>query len=206
LLERAKGTPEKRESLLETTFEGRKKSMTDVTVRIQIRMTYRDAVPEDLRQLMNIEERMLAPWWARQECWAILRTRGGAGVVAEVDGRAVGFVLYRVTPPPEEQASVLKKLLRRCQLWRFNAQRPSRHVRLLHISVAPEWRRQGIGHGLLKLVHRQFQKRDDVFHALVPEANLGTQLLLRQLAYKATSVLHRRSDGDGYLMERVNGS
>jgi ribosomal protein S18 acetylase RimI-like enzyme len=205
LPERAEGTPEKRESLLEKTFEDRKKSMTDLTTRIYIRKNFRDAVPEDLRQLLNIEERMFAPWWARQECWEILRTRGGAGVVAEVNGRAVGFVLYKVTPPPEHQASFFKKLVHRCQLWRLNAQRPSRHVRLLHISVAPEWRRQGIGHGLLKQIHRQFQKRDDVFHALVPEANLCTQLLLRQLGYKATSVLHRRSDGDGYLMERLNG-
>jgi ribosomal protein S18 acetylase RimI-like enzyme len=148
---------------------------------------------------------MSAPWWARPECWAILRTPGGAGVVAEIDCRAVGFVLYRVSPPPE-RTSAIKKLLRHCQIWRLHAQRQSRYVRLLHISVAPEWRRQGVGLGMLEQVQRQSQKRDDVFQALVPEANLCAQLLLRQVGYKATSVLHRRSvEGDGYLMERTNG-
>jgi len=179
--------------------------MTNVMAPIRIRKNYRDAVPQDLWNLMNIEERMSAPWWARQECWAVLRTPGGAGVVAEVDGQAVGFVLYKVSPPPE-QASLIKKLLHRCQLWRLHAQRPSRHVRLFHISVAPEWRRQGVARDLLEQVHRQFQKREDVFHALVPEANLCAQLFLRHVGYKATGVLHRRSEeGDGYLMERANG-
>ncbi len=176
--------------------------MIGVTTTRRATTCYRDAVPEDLRQLMNIEERMSDPWWVRLECWSILRTPGGAGAVAEVDGRAIGFVLYRATPP-DEQTSLIRRLLHRCQLWRPHA---IRHVRLLHISVAPEWRRQGVAHGLLEQVHAHLPKRDDQFHALVPEANLPAQLLLRSVGYKATGVVHRCSEeGDGYLMERANG-
>jgi ribosomal protein S18 acetylase RimI-like enzyme len=97
----------------------------------------------------------------------------------------------------------IKKLLGRCGPWSARARTAPRRVDLLHIAVAPEWQRHGIGRALLEELHQQFPEPGDTLQAKVPETNLPAQLFLRDAEYEAVRVLPGYHDGeDGYVVER----
>jgi hypothetical protein len=61
-------------------------------------MALRQANRLDLRRSVCIADQTPTPRRVQPDFRAALRADGGAGAVAEVNGRVVGFVLYRVSP------------------------------------------------------------------------------------------------------------
>jgi ribosomal protein S18 acetylase RimI-like enzyme len=77
-----------------------------------------------------------------------------------------------------------------------------RRFELVHIAVAAEYQRGGVGKSLMARLEELLARPDDCVQAAVPESNLAVQLFLRSLGYKAVRVLHGYYGAeDGYAME-----
>jgi ribosomal protein S18 acetylase RimI-like enzyme len=77
------------------------------------------------------------------------------------------------------------------------------YLNLLHIAVAPDWRRRGVAATLLGQLEQFLRHPEDSIRAAVPEGNLPVQLFLRAAGYKALRVLRGfYAAEDAYLMER----
>jgi len=142
-------------------------------VRVHIRWMIRRDMPEVLRA----EQDSFDFSWTEDDFLRCLRQRNCIGMVAEVDDRVVGFMIYE---------------LHKTKL----------HV--LNFAVAPEWRRMGIGGQMvLKLVGKLSSHRRTKITLAVRESNLAAQLFFRSQAFKATRVLrayYEDSGEDAYLM------
>jgi ribosomal protein S18 acetylase RimI-like enzyme len=178
--------------------------MSHVSTPTRRQVALRKAGRFDLWPLVRIADQTPALRWVQQDFEATLQADGGASTVAEVNGQVVGFILYRVSPPPDRMAwGTIKKLLGRCWPWKPCVRTAPRRVDLLYIAVVPEWQRHGIGRALLEDLHHQFQEPGDILQATVPETNLPAQLFLWDAGYKAVRVLPGYHEGeDGYAMER----
>src|SRR5262245_29261621 len=97
-----------------------------------------------LPQLADVEEQGRAPRWDRQDFVTAFESGGAGGAVAEVNGRVLGFAVYRVTPPPDGSGwGRINGFLRSCWPWGRRIPAPTPHVDLLRAAVLPEWQRQG---------------------------------------------------------------
>jgi ribosomal protein S18 acetylase RimI-like enzyme len=117
--------------------------------------------------------------------------------VAAVDEQVVGFVACRFVLPRH-----LDSLPREGAEGGGGLAWPLR-LELLHIAVAPEHRRCGLGRALMARVGEWLRQPGDRVGARVPESNLTLQLFLRSLGYKAVRVLRGHyGEEDAYVMER----
>ena len=128
-------------------------------------------------EVLAIENASFEFPWTESEFLACVRQRNCVGLVAEVDDRVVGYVIYEMAKSK---------------------------IRLLNLAVAPEWRRRGVGRHLVqKLVNKlSLQKRNRITLE-VRETNLPAQLFFRSLGFRATSVLrnfYQDTPEDAYLM------
>ncbi|HEX4132718.1 MAG TPA: ribosomal protein S18-alanine N-acetyltransferase [Pirellulales bacterium] len=141
-------------------------------------MQVRWMVRRDMTEAMEIEEASFEFPWSEEEFVRCLRQRNCIGMVAELDGRVVGFMIYE---------------LHKTRL----------HV--LNFCVAPELRRQGIGRRMVqKLVGKLSSQRRTRIMLEVRETNLAAQLFFRSLSFRAVNVLHDFYDDtteDAYLMQ-----
>jgi len=169
-------------------------------------LTLRCMVQRDLPHVLHIEEQAPNPRWALQDFLTVFQSSDTASWVAEIAGRVVGFVVYSVTPfthPAEEETENPEQ--RGCLVDSDPSPRPVR-IALLNISVAPEWRRHGIGRVLLDRLNKKLRLPEDHIQALVPETNLPVQLFLKRARCKAVRVLRSYyREEDAYLMERQRG-
>jgi len=158
----------------------------------------------DLPAMLQIEQRPPAPQWTRQEFRDVFQSADTAGWVAEVAGKVVGFLVYRVTSQPDLLHAVAHR--EKELLWHSasaNVARKPLGITVLSLAVAAPWRRRGIGRALIERLSQKLQYPRDSVRVTVPESNLAMQLLLRSVGYRARAV-HRDYFGaeDGYLMER----
>jgi ribosomal protein S18 acetylase RimI-like enzyme len=145
--------------------------------------------PRDLPQVLHIVERTPAPRWTRQDLLYHFQSSDLSSWVAEMNHTVTGFAICRIVTPAESEAAA-----------------PPLHLELLHIAVAPDWQRKGVGRALLQRFEERLQTPGDLIQTTVPESNLPVQLFLRALGYKAVRVQPRfYGDEDGYLMERRRG-
>jgi ribosomal-protein-alanine N-acetyltransferase len=156
--------------------------------------------PRDLAQVLGIIERTPAPRWARQDILFHFRSDDISSWVALQDEQVAGFVVCRVltakTPAtvPATDSEVP---------WRRDASPQQQRFELLHLAVAPESQRNGIGRALLQRFEDRLSKPGDAVQATVPESNLPVQLFLRSVGYKAVRVLRGYyGEEDAFLMEQ----
>ena len=136
---------------------------------------------------------------------AVCQANGAGFAMAEIQGRVVGFALYKVARPPDAPGLGRLKRLLPCH-WPWRSQglgSPHSSIGLLRMAVLPQWQRQGIGRALLEQLEQEARRLGGSIQAIVPESNLPAQLLLRDAGYKAIRIIpfHFFSE-DGSVMER----
>jgi ribosomal protein S18 acetylase RimI-like enzyme len=167
-------------------------------------VSYRKVYRLDAARMAEIAERSFDKPSA---CWDspdALRIPGCTGIVAEVDGWPVGFIIFKAISSFRRTGP---SLMARLMNWWIApdplARAPERQICLSWVAVLPEFQRQGIARDLLEQAHSHFRQDGSRFQATVSESNLPVQLLLRGAGYRAVRIL-RGDEGseDSYLMVR----
>ena len=118
----------------------------------------------DYPQMMEIEESCFEFPWSKVDFVRCLRDRNVIGLVAECKEEVVGYIIYECCRD---------------------------HFHVLNLAVRQDFRGQGVGRGLVERVLRKLSvKRRDRVLVEVRDGNLGAQLFLRSLGFKATKVLY----------------
>jgi ribosomal-protein-alanine N-acetyltransferase len=160
-------------------------------------LTLRWLMQRDLPKVLQIQEQAPIPAWNQQDFLTVLQSFDTTGWVAEIDDRIAGFLIYMINSDTE-----CKNPAHRSRWEGANVGKPL-SITLLNLGVAPRWHRQGLGSSLLYRLCRKLRHADDCIQAVVPEANLPMQLLLRESGFKAVRIERGYYDHeDGYLMER----
>src|SRR5437588_6270029 len=107
-------------------------------------VTLRWILQRDLPAMLQIEQQPPAPQWTQKEFKAVFQSADTAGWVADIAGRVVGFLIYRVTSQPDLVESVAADF----PGWRSYAAagqvaRKPLGITLLNLAVATAWRRRG---------------------------------------------------------------
>ena len=129
----------------------------------------------DMPEVLAIEAQSFDVPWNESEFIRNLRCRDQIGMVAEIKGRVVGFMIYRLD----------KKALT-----------------LLNMAVHPQFRRRGVGASLLdKLAGKLSTKRRERIEISVIDSNLPCHLFLRSLGYEAVEVLRDYEYDEGHVQD-----
>jgi ribosomal protein S18 acetylase RimI-like enzyme len=168
-------------------------------------LTFRQMAPRDLLQVWRIEQQTTARRWTVQDFLTVLQSGHTVGQVVEAGDQVVGYVIYTVQAPAREEDGEAGRSRRTTNTVADPGDSPL-HITLLHLVVAPDWRRRGVGLALLGRLAKKLRNAEDRVQTTVPETNLAIQLLLRQAGYKAVRVLRGYfGEEDGYLLERLPG-
>jgi ribosomal-protein-alanine N-acetyltransferase len=149
-------------------------SQSKSEVRIHIRWMIR----RDMAEALAIEAESFEFPWSEEDFIRCLRQRNCIGMVAELDDRVVGFMIYELH---------------------------KNRLHVLNFAVAGAFRRQGIGAQMItKLIGKLSQQRRSRILLEVRETNLSAQLFFRASGFKAVSVLREFYDDtpeDAYVMQ-----
>ena len=149
-------------------------SQSKSEVRIHIRWMIR----RDMAEALAIEAESFEFPWSEEDFIRCLRQRNCIGMVAELDDRVVGFMIYELH---------------------------KNRLHVLNFAVAGAFRRQGIGAQMIaKLIGKLSQQRRSRILLEVRETNLSAQLFFRAGGFKAVSVLREFYDDtpeDAYVMQ-----
>ena len=144
----------------------------------QVEVHIRWMIRRDMPEVLEIEKESFEFPWSEEDFIRCLRQRNCIGMIAELDDRVVGFMIYE---------------LHKSRL----------HV--LNFAVSPEGRRRGVGAQMnQKLVSKLSAGRRTRITLQVRETNLPAQLFFRECGYKAVSVLrayYEDTPEDAYLMQ-----
>lgn len=134
-------------------------------------------IRQDMAEVLDIERSSFEFAWTEEDFFCCLRQRNCIGLVAEVAGEVVGFVIY--------------------ELHRGS-------LRILNFAVNPSARRQGIGSKMVRrLVDKLSQQRRNENVLDVREGNLAAQLFFRSQGFKAVGVLkhwYEDTEEDAYCL------
>lgn len=142
-------------------------------------------IRRDQSEVNEIETASFGFPWQEEDFVRCLRQRNCIGMVAELNSRVVGYMIYE---------------LHRARL----------HV--LNFAVHPDFRRRGIGAALIdKLKGKLSEQRRTRILLEVRETNLPAQFFFKSLGFQAITVLRSFYDQqdtaeDAYLMEFRHGS
>jgi len=154
-------------------------SQQQQSVRVHIRWMIRRDMPE----VLGIETSSFEFPWSEDEFIRCLRQRNCIGMIAEYDGRVVGFMIYELHKT---------------------------RLHILNFAVQMDFRRSGIGLQMVnKLVGKLSPQRRTRILLEVRETNLAAQLFFRNAGFRATTVLRDFYDDtteDAYLMSYAFGS
>jgi [ribosomal protein S18]-alanine N-acetyltransferase len=135
-------------------------------------------IRRDMPSVLAIEEASFEFPWCEEEFIRCLRQRNCIGMVAEVDDKVVGFMIYELH---------------------------KNRLHLLNFSVDPSSRRCGIGSAMMeKLAGKLSIERRNRIMLEVRETNLEAQLFFKTFGFKAISVLrdfYEDTVEDAYLMQ-----
>jgi len=149
-------------------------SLAQPAVKVHIRWMIR----RDMQEVLAIENDGFEFPWSEEDFVRCLRQRNCIGMVAEVDDRVVGFMIYE---------------LHRTRL----------HV--LNFCVAAGWQRRGIGGQMAgKLIAKLSLQRRTRITLEVRETNLPAQVFFRGQGFRAVSVLrdyYEDTPEDAYVMQ-----
>lgn len=145
------------------------------TERTALPVEIRWLIRRDMPEVLAIEKECFPDPWGEEHFETLLRQRNTIGIVAESDGKIVGFQIYELQPG------------------------------LFHVvtmAVATLLRRRGIGTQMMsRLINKlsdQPHARRQVITAFVPESNLSAQLFLRNAGFRANEI-YRGEPEDSYL-------
>ena len=146
--------------------------------RPEVRIHIRWMIRRDMTEALAIENESFEFPWSEDDFVRCLRQRNCIGMVAEMDDRVVGFMIYELH---------------------------KNRLHVLNFAVAARFRRMGIGSQMLKkLVGKLSQQRRSRIMLEVRETNLAAQLFFRSNSFKAVSVLRSFYDDtpeDAYVMQ-----
>ncbi len=135
-------------------------------------------IRRDMPEVLEIENESFEFPWTDEDFIRCLRQRNCIGMVAEAEGRVLGFVIYELH---------------------------NTRIHLLNFAVAPQYRRQGVGTRMIeKLVSKLSHQRRTRIALEVRETNLAAQLFFRENGFRAVSVLknfYEDSPEDAYVMQ-----
>lgn len=147
------------------------------TAPTQARCHVRWVVITDLPELCRIEGDNHPLPWNEADFRRALRQRDAVGHVAESveTGQVVGFVIYQLH---------------------------ARHLEILNLAVAPDWRGKTVGTQLVKrCVDKLSSYRRTAILVDVRESNLDAQQFFKALGFRAEAVIPEHFDWeDGYRM------
>ncbi len=144
----------------------------------EIRVHIRWMIRRDMPEVLQIERESFEFPWVDADFVRCLRQRNCIGMVAEHEGRVVGFMIYE---------------LHRTRI----------HV--LNFAVARMYQRLGVGSQMVaKLIAKLTVQRRSRIALEIRETNLDAQLFFRENGFRAVSILHEYYDDtpeDAYLMQ-----
>ena len=134
-------------------------------------------IRRDMTDVLSIEDHSFEFPWSESDFIRALRERNCIGLVAELENKIVGYVIYELA---------------------------TSELHVLNLAIAPSHRRRGVGSKLIeKLIGKlSFQRRERILLE-VRETNLAAQLFFKQTGFRAVSVLRDFYDDtveDAYLM------
>ena len=148
-------------------------------VSVQIRWMIR----RDMVDVLRIERSSFDFNWTEEDFLACLRQRNCIGMVAEQEGRVVGFMIYELHKT---------------------------RLHILNFAVASSCRRLGIGTQMIeKLINKLSQQRRQEIALEVRETNLPAQLFFQAQGFRANCVLRNHYEDsceDAYVMQYRLGS
>jgi ribosomal-protein-alanine N-acetyltransferase len=142
-------------------------------------ITIRWLIRADIDPVMEIERQSFDHPWSLNDLEFWLKKRNVIGMVAEDDADIVrGYVIYEL-----EKTS----------------------INLLNFAVDPDYRYQGVGRALMDKMLGKLQcgKRNKL-SMILADNNLGGQLFLRQMGFRATKVekgYYEKITNDAYVFE-----
>jgi ribosomal-protein-alanine N-acetyltransferase len=135
-------------------------------------------IRRDMPEVLDIENESFEFPWSDEEFLRCLRQRNCIGMVAEIEDKIAGFMVYELHKT---------------------------RLHLLNLSVGARWRRRGIGTQMVqKLVSKLSQQRRTRIVLEVRETNLAAQLFFKANNFRAVSVLRNFYDDtpeDAYVMQ-----
>ena len=147
------------------------------TPKAPVRVHIRWMIRRDMPEVLAIEHGSFEFPWCEEEFLRVLRQRNCIGMVAEYGERVVGFMIYELHKS---------------------------RLQVLNFAVAPEFRRQGVGHQMVaKLVGKLSSQRRSRIALCVRETNLPAQFFFRVVGFRAVEVVreHFQDSGeDAYAM------
>ena len=161
-------------------------------------LTVRPLEARDMPRVMRIARVSPGPRWLWDDLVTDPRSLNHGLWVATIQEHVVGFLAYTVLTLTEDDDVAQRMRTRNHSSTCFPG-----GFDVLHLAVAPEWRRRGIGRLLVERFDPRPRQGNALVHAYVPETHLPLQLLLRTSGYRAIRVARQYYVGeDAYLMER----
>ena len=143
-------------------------------LRVHIRWRIRRDMPE----VLQTEQESFDYSWTEEDFLRCLRQRNCIGMVAELNEKVVGFMIYELHKTK---------------------------LHILNFAVHPQYRRLGIGRQMVsKLIGKLSSHRRTKITLAVRETNLAAQLFFRSMIFKAVKVLrayYEDSGEDAFLMQ-----
>ena len=144
----------------------------------EIRVHIRWMIRRDMAEVLQIERESFEFPWIDEDFIRCLRQRNCIGMVAEYEGRVVGFMIYE---------------LHRTRI----------HV--LNFAVSALYQHLGVGSQMVaKLIAKLSVQRRSRIVLEIRETNVGAQLFFRENGFRAVSILRKYYDDtpeDAYLMQ-----
>lgn len=135
-------------------------------------------IRRDMAEILQIESESFEFPWSEEEFVRCLRQRNCIGMVAELDDKVVGYMIYELH---------------------------KNRLHVLNFAVGESCRRRGIGGRMVaKLIGKLTPQRRSRILLEVRETNLAAQLFFRSQGFRAVSVLRDYYDDtteDAYVMQ-----
>jgi [ribosomal protein S18]-alanine N-acetyltransferase len=146
--------------------------------RQEVRVHIRWMIRRDMPEVLAIEAESFEFPWLEGDFIRCLRQRNCIGMVAEHEGRVVGFMIYELHKT---------------------------RIHVLNFAVGRDDRRRGVGSQLIaKLIAKLSSQRRSRVLLEVRETNLAAQLFFRENGFRAVSVLrsyYADTPEDAYMMQ-----
>lgn len=113
--------------------------------------------------VLDIEKSCFETYWTEEDFLTCLRQRNCIGLVAELDGRVAGFVIYELHKD---------------------------RLRFLNFAVHPECQNNGVGTAIVnRMKEKLSQQRRESLLLTLRESNLKAQLFFRSQGFRATGIV-----------------